>query len=303
MMIRARRAWNLLRARVHGGAVILLYHRVAHRVDDPFGLCVSPENFAAHMEILARLARPTPLRELAPAPAGIQPRSVAVTFDDAYEDVLTEALPVLERYGIPATVFAVSDGLGSPFWWDRMTRIPVQAAADYLEDRSPRRDTPRAIFAQLHARLLPMAAAERDRVLLHLSAGAPAAAPLPRALAPEELRELQASGSVEIGAHTRTHPDLASLGEADQESEMLGGRRALEEILGSPVTSFAYPFGTFAHYTRATSRIVREGGFERACTAEPGVVAGGTDPLALPRLWVEDWGAEAFRKRLMAWLR
>lgn len=307
-LIRARRAWNLLRARVRGGAVILLYHRVARSVHDPFGLCVSPENFAAHMEILARLARPTPLGGLAPDPDGIQPRSVAVTFDDAYEDVLTEALPVLEHYHVPATVFAVSGELGSTFWWDRMTRIPLHAAAEFLEQGHGRQSDgqepdPRATFGRLHARLLPMDPEERDRTLLRLPALISPKSPLPRTLAPAELRTLRDSGTVEIGAHTRTHPDLASLGEADQEVEVVESRRALEEVLDAPVKSFAYPFGTFAHFGPATSQIVKKGGFERACTAEPGIVTGGTNPLALPRLWVEDWGADAFKRRLMAWLR
>jgi peptidoglycan/xylan/chitin deacetylase (PgdA/CDA1 family) len=307
-MIRARRAWNLLRARTRGGGVILLYHRVARSAHDPFGLCVSPENFASHMEILARLARPTPLRALAPAPEGIPPRSVAVTFDDAYHDVLTEALPVLEGSRVPATVFAVSGELGSTFWWDRMTRIPPDAATAYLGEgpsrkRGSREQEPGAIFGRLHARLLPLPPEERDRILLGLSADAPPEPSLPRALAPEELRRLQGSGTVEIGAHTRTHPNLAALAEADQEVEVTGSRLALEEILGTPVTSFAYPFGTFAHYSRATSGIVEAAGFERACTAEPGVVARGGDAYALPRLWVEDWGADRFRQRLMAWLR
>lgn len=307
-MIRARRGMNLLRARVRGGAVILLYHRVARPIHDPFGLCVSPENFAAHMEILSRLARPTSLSSLTPGRDGTHPRSVAVTFDDAYDDVLTEALPVLQQYRVPATVFAVSGELGSTFWWDRMTRIPLRAAAEFLEEgqgRKARRQEPepRVTYGKLHARLLPLGREERDRILLRLSAREPSEPPLPRTLGAAELRSLRNSGTVEIGAHTRTHPDLASLGEAEQEGEVTGSRRALEEILAAPVRSFAYPFGTFAHFAPATSRIVQGSGFERACTAEPGVVTRGTNPYTLPRLWVEDWGADDFRRRLMAWLR
>jgi peptidoglycan/xylan/chitin deacetylase (PgdA/CDA1 family) len=307
-MIRARRAWNLLRARTHGGAVILLYHRVARPVHDPFGLCVSPENFMAHMEILQQMAFPTPLGALSARTSGIEPRSVAVTFDDAYEDVLTHALPVLETFGIPATVFAVSGILGSSFWWDRMTCIPIPLIIEYLQGsgyaRAARGGTkPRSALTGLHGHLLPLAPDARDQILDRLLAGISRKPELPRTLTPEELRHLAASEMVEIGAHTQTHPNLAALEGAHQEVEVRKSQRVLAEILGAPVTSFSYPFGTFAHFDRATARVVERNGFERACTAEPGVVTRGTDPFSLPRLWVEDWKGEEFRKRLSAWLR
>ena len=306
-IIRARRGWNLLRARAGGGSVILLYHRVARPSNDPFGLCVSPNHFADHMEIVARLARPAALPSLAPRRKGEARRSVAVTFDDAYEDVLTEALPVLERLGIPATVFAVSDVLGESFWWDRMAGIPVAVALGHLRaigslTVDPGWD-PKVILGRLHTHLLSMPPEERDQGIQRLLAGTSTGPLPPRTLTSEELRALSASGTVEIGGHTRTHPNLAGLGEIEQEAEIREGRQVLEEKLGAPVTSFAYPFGTFAHFDRTTLRAVERSGFARACTAEPGVVTARTNPFGLPRLWVEDWGADEFRRRLSAWLR
>lgn len=309
-MIRARRAWNLFRARAHGGAVILLYHRVARPDHDPFGLCVSPEHFAEHMKVVAGLARPVALSSLSPG-KGPAPRSVAVTFDDAYEDVLTDALPVLERFHIPATVFAVSGILGESYWWDRMARIPLAAAGGFLEAGAPRRKgrstgrspAPRKVMGRLHAHLLAMAPGARDRALVQLLEGSSIELPLPRSLAPGELRELAASGTVEIGGHTQSHPNLAALKEIDQEAEISRSREVLQEVMGTPITSFAYPYGTLAHFTRATVRMVERCGFERACTAEPGVVGGRSDPFGLPRLWVGDWEPDEFRRRLAAWLR
>lgn len=66
----------------------------------------------------------------------------------------------------------------------------------------------------------------------------------------------------EIGAHTRTHPDLRGLSDVVLEEEIAGSREALEQHLGRTVESFAYPYGL---YDQRSERIVaRE--FMAACT-------------------------------------
>ena len=50
----------------------------------------------------------------------LEENSIVVTFDDGYLDVLQNAVPILERYQIPATIFVVTGNLGEPFWWDRL---------------------------------------------------------------------------------------------------------------------------------------------------------------------------------------
>src|SRR5262245_44463727 len=103
-----------------GRPVILMYHRVARVPCDPWGLAVSPERFAEQIDVLVGRRRVIALGALAGALArGDAPRdAAAVTFDDGYADVLTEAVPVLERYGCPATVFLTTGAIGrdGEFW-------------------------------------------------------------------------------------------------------------------------------------------------------------------------------------------
>jgi peptidoglycan/xylan/chitin deacetylase (PgdA/CDA1 family) len=47
---------------------------------------------------------------------------------------------------------------------------------------------------------------------------------------------------IDFGAHSRTHPDLTKLSEAQLEDEVAGSRRILSEVLGTPVRAFAYPY-------------------------------------------------------------
>lgn len=100
---------------------VLVYHRIG-REDSPDGLVVSRASFAEQMRRLRRLCSPMSLgRALAGLEgAPLPPRAVAVTFDDGYADTFESALPVLRRFGIPATVFVTTgylDGsvaLGGP---------------------------------------------------------------------------------------------------------------------------------------------------------------------------------------------
>jgi peptidoglycan/xylan/chitin deacetylase (PgdA/CDA1 family) len=102
-------------------ALILMYHRVDEDVNDPFRIIVHPKRFREHLRRLGGLADVVPLNELVPLGRGPRPR-VAITFDDGYIDNLEQAVPELERAGAPATVFAISDLLGSPdeCWWDQL---------------------------------------------------------------------------------------------------------------------------------------------------------------------------------------
>ena len=59
----------------------------------------------------------------------------------------------------------------------------------------------------------------------------------------EQIREIQASGLVEFGSHTASHPHLSALPEEAMRDELAASKAALEAILGQPVTSLCYPYG------------------------------------------------------------
>lgn len=69
----------------------------------------------------------------------------------------------------------------------------------------------------------------------------------------------------EIGAHTRTHPDLR--GVSDLAGEITGSKTDLETMLGHPVRSFAYPSGK---YNDRIVNVVRNSGFAVAVTTDGG---------------------------------
>jgi peptidoglycan/xylan/chitin deacetylase (PgdA/CDA1 family) len=121
--------------RCAGRPPALMYHGVGRVTADPFGLFVTPERFERQVAGLARLGlRGVSLGELGDALlAGQAAGLVGLTFDDGYREVLRYGLPVLERYGFTATVFAVAGILGGTNTWDPPPRHALMSADDLRE--------------------------------------------------------------------------------------------------------------------------------------------------------------------------
>lgn len=83
-----------------------------------------------------------------------------------------------------------------------------------------------------------------------------------------QVHNLVNSGVAEIGAHTLDHPNLAGLSQADQKNQIINSKQALENELGVPIKTFAYPYG---RYNAISIGIVQQAGFRTAVTTVAGV--------------------------------
>jgi glycosyltransferase involved in cell wall biosynthesis/peptidoglycan/xylan/chitin deacetylase (PgdA/CDA1 family) len=98
----------------------------------------------------------------------------------------------------------------------------------------------------------------------------------------EQIRYWAAQG-IEFGAHSRTHPNLTSLAGAALAEEIDGSKNDLESVVGSPVLSFAYPYGSHSQIVRGRVRDL----FKMAFTVEEGLNDLGTDQFLLRRMSVD----------------
>ncbi|MFE0652271.1 polysaccharide deacetylase family protein [Streptomyces sp. NPDC059534] len=222
---------------------VFLYHSVS--VDPPSWIApftVSPRTFAEHLGLIADSGlRVVPLRRLVAAQRGGAPlpdRSAVLTFDDGFADFSATVLPLLARWGLPATLYVTTGVLGGP-------------------------------------------------------AGGPFP-PGSRMLSRAQLGEVDALG-VEIGGHTLTHPQLDVLPADRVRDEVAGCGRHLEDVLGHPVDSFAYPHG---YSSRAVRAQVREAGWASAAAVRDAFSSAGDDPLRFARLMVR---ADTDRDRFRQW--
>lgn len=95
-----------------------------------------------------------------------------------------------------------------------------------------------------------------------------------------ELKETMENG-IEIGAHTMTHPHLTQIPLEAAFNEISGSKKALEDMLGSRINFFAYPYGD---YNEGIRSCVEKAGFMGACITRTGIVKKGSDFFTLKRV-------------------
>jgi peptidoglycan/xylan/chitin deacetylase (PgdA/CDA1 family) len=238
-------------------------------------------------EVIDRLARRAPL-----------PRSCAVlTFDEGFRNVFTTAYPVLERQQVPATVFLVTNVVGSaqPAWPGRLhhalaTTRKREVALDDVRwwlTSSARRA---AAYRALAGRLRTLPSEQKDSRLaelfrqLEVSGAVPLNSPL-RTLDWPEIEHLAGTGRIDFGSYTHTRPILSRCTPEAQEAELRTSRDLLRERLGR-CELLAYPHGTRADFNDDTRRLAVELRYVCGLSAEPGLNCPGDDLHALRRVQV-----------------
>jgi peptidoglycan/xylan/chitin deacetylase (PgdA/CDA1 family) len=225
----------------------LLYHRVAELTSDPYLLAVSPRVFESQMKVLADH---WPVLSVSQGWQRVQQRHsgawVALSFDDAYRDVLEQAWPRLQP-GQSATVFACTHQPEQEFWWDRLPDPALQPALRHSRD--PQLEAPNTGAA-------------------------------PR-LNANQLAWLGRQSGCEIGNHTHQHLSLTGLLPEQQSHQMEIARQLLQQWTGQSVNGLAYPFGDHDEGVRQQAATCSQW----ACGVRPGLVWRGVDPYQLPRLW------------------
>ena len=263
--------------------LILLYHRVAEAGSDAWGLCVTPDNFAAQMEVVAHHFAPVRLAAISEAAGRTDVKiPVAVTFDDGYVDNLEAAKPVLSRFGIPATLFVISSAIGSEreFWWEELERILLEPGLlpselhmtigserfdwdlstdrDYsiaayegnrrrraLSEESP--TSRHALFRALYFALQPLPEEEIAAAIDALWAwggGDGVSRPERLPMAEEDYAALAEHGLVDLGAHTATHPLLPAHSLDVQRREIEESREKYKTLPEPRCGSFPIPTGS-----------------------------------------------------------
>jgi peptidoglycan/xylan/chitin deacetylase (PgdA/CDA1 family) len=290
---------RLLRSRA---AIVLGYHGVEEGPSGALARGHGVDLLAAQLRFYRRWLRPVRLEEIAePVGEGGDPPagSFAVTFDDGLVNHVRMAAPLLRSLGIPATFFVPSGLVGSEsdLWVARLREIVLRWGGGPLPEQpglwpAMPAGTPTERLAA-YVRIKETLKRRPDRLAESLAGLAAIAGGSPR---PPEMHRVSdwdgiaslAREGFGIGAHSRTHPILATLSHERAREEIDGSRRDLEAALSAPVRDFAYPNGRFEDFDDAICRIVGQAGYRCAVTTEPGIVRRGDDRLALRRCLPEN---------------
>lgn len=294
-----------------GKLSILIYHRVHAECDPVFPGEVDARRFAAQMDWVKRLCNVIPLDEAVEMlkQDALPPRAASITFDDGYADNAEVALPVLRYYGVQATFFVAAGYLdGGRMWNDTVIETVRRAGGNALDLESiglgrhgiaTPADRQVAIYSLIGALKYLPGETRQEKVEALLAV---VGKPLPDNLMmrSEQLRALNAAG-MGIGGHTLTHPILARMNFASARAEILGGRKALQDIVGKPIALFAYPNGKPGEdYLPEHVTMVRELGFKAAVSTAWGAATHDNDLFQLPRFTPWDKTHWRFSLRLAA---
>lgn len=286
-----------------------MYHRVLpvndprYRLEEP-GMVVTPETLRDHVFWIREQFELVSLGDwLKAARSGdfLPKRAVAITFDDGWRDNFEYALPVLKEANAPATLFVVTDFIGTNrlFWPNRLMRVLRQAQLKSSESDDARwvreKLAPGGLGSENWlARAIGAAKAYEDDEILdrlkRLEAEFGLADHRDRELLTwSELREMHDSRLFEIGSHTKSHLRLSrAVSDERLRAEIIESKRRLEAELGTPVQLFCYPNG---NVTAKAVSLVRAH-YSGAVTTRPGVNTPSIDATLLRRVSIHQDIAE-----------
>jgi peptidoglycan/xylan/chitin deacetylase (PgdA/CDA1 family) len=283
-------------------AAILMYHSV---VEDPkvtdsvLGISRSRASFEAHMETLAREFSPVSMQDVgkfARDGKELPRRAVAVTFDDGFADNYEVALPILNRYGVPATIYLMVDAVASGLlpWYCRLRfAFNTTRRAEWIDaekNQTYSLSTQEARAAAMTAaweRGAKMTGTTQEEFVQRIEKSLeiePFRSEHGLMLTWEQARRWRRAGHA-IGAHTLSHPNLAQVKVSEARSEIVRSKQKIEEELDEVVEHFSYPHPALnPQWSQQTLEITREAGYKTAVLTTRGPVRAGDEALALKRI-------------------
>jgi L-malate glycosyltransferase len=280
---------------------ILAYHRISEDNYDPLGMNITTSIFESHLRDIKANYRVLGLEE---AVEGIRTGrrftsdSVVLTFDDGYRNTFTTAFPLLEKYGITATIFLTAGAIDKAdiLWYDEVVTAFERTDKKVIDLRQyglkeyiiP--TLQKKYFASIHAamkmkymdkdtreeamaRLFELTGVDRDKP-----------AEISRLLSWGEVSEMRKRG-ITIGSHGMSHSILSALSGKSAEYEIVESKKLIQRRIGIEVTMFSYPNGGKSEFNDDAADLVQKSGYLGACT----LIAGenkGLSPFTLNRYCV-----------------
>lgn len=226
--------------------------------------------------------------------------SLAITFDDGYENNFSYALPILQRHGLRAVFFVTTNLIGDEnqsFWFDRLDRLLAIASSSEILERLRQLDPSLSASpdARIHPYFKTLSSARQSEMLDYLErqfshAGVPVADRVVHGLMNWDQVRLMASAGMTIGSHTANHQILAAVVPAVAQAELQSSRIRIEQETGQACWCFAYPNGKRQDFRPLDELAAQSTGYLCAFTQIPGSINNHSPRYALARIPIPDTG-------------
>jgi peptidoglycan/xylan/chitin deacetylase (PgdA/CDA1 family) len=243
--------------------LVLMYHRINDEVGQKLtGLTVSVATFDEQLQYFKKNFQIVRLDE---DWTSLKKTGLVITFDDGYADNLWNALPLLEKHGIPATLFVttLNSNTTDEFWWDRLV-FDYYAIGDFyfmpsFDGKISKKEYNYDFCVEIVSKLKNE---DRNKWFLEfefINTINYNSRETFRSLTEAELKLVSEHPLINIGFHTHHHYALGELSFKEQKNELLLSIQHLEKRVSKTIKYLALPFGS---YNKDTLVIAEEIGFK-----------------------------------------
>jgi len=280
-----------------GETLILSYHRVLPKSHPEYnnmqpGMVVTDDTFRNHMKWLTKYLEIVRLADLKrESKPSNQPKCV-ITLDDGWVDNYTYAFSILKEFKIPATIFLVSNMIGTNhyFWPEKLGILLNNKITKELLTKKIKVKYGSEIIN--YNDLIELLKSKNDESIIEILDEVTKEAEKTdnflnenrQILNIEEIKNMSESGLIEYGSHTANHIRLDKVPLMQSIRELTESKKQLESLLDTNISTFCYPNGSY------TSDVVEEvsKNYDIACTTDKGWVDTNSDMHRLKRIMLHD---------------
>ena len=298
-------------------AVVLMYHRVLARDERAGtgshpGIVVGCEAFAEQMALLKRRFKVLSVEEFANRMERKIPfddASCVITFDDGWRDNFSHALPILQRYELPAVVYLPVNFIGGRrlFWQEHLTHLTLQAVRQVRSEPGCRErlrkllapacldsmldcpdHDPRPAIMQAVRQQKSLATSVIETTIAsfagELGVRGDGDESLDGFLDWAQVKSMAGQG-IAFGGHGADHRILTFVSASEAWDEIRTAKEVLDGRLPENVPTFSYPNG---NWSPDVAKFVEAAGYRLAFTTEPGFVSCEDDRFTIRRINIHE---------------
>lgn len=224
--------------------------------------------------------------------------TIAITFDDGYENNFTNALPILQAFGFPATIFVTAEILLNPneaLWYDQIdilkTKESFSSFKNYLKESYPQ-ITNIESFSSLKEHFKDLNADKKKFLLDIINSRKEYKESIYscnkeywKMMSAEQIKIISSETNVEIGSHSVSHSNLDRLNEDMLRDELKSSKEILERCISKNIDSIAFPDGA---YNEKAKEISIESGYTKLLAVKYHLDSDKKDFSILPRLSISN---------------